>query len=98
MLRHFDKSMITNPKFQRFALNIAQKYNIPVQESVRKGGGTNGGITHTAYQGIPTIVIGIPVRFAHSPIGICSFEDYRHAISLAKQIIQDITEEIVAAF
>ena len=37
MLRHFDVSMITHPRFQRFALDIAKKYNIPVQESVRRG-------------------------------------------------------------
>ena len=46
MLRHFDRSMITSPRFQRFALELAHANDIPVQESVRKGGGTNGGITH----------------------------------------------------
>lgn len=98
MLRHFDKSMITNPRFQRFALDIAKKYHIPVQESVRKGGGTNGGITHMACKGIPTIVIGIPVRFAHSPYGITSLVDYQDAIKLAKHIIEDIKEGDISVF
>lgn len=98
MLRHFDRSMITSPRFQRYALDIAHRYGLPVQESVRKGGGTNGGITHIANQGIPTIVIGIPVRFAHSPCGICAYEDYQNAVQLAEYIIKDITEEIVASF
>lgn len=98
MLRHFDRSMITSPRFQRYALDIAEKYDIPVQESVRKGGGTNGGITHTAYRGVPTIIIGIPVRFAHSPFGITAFADYRHAIELAKHIIEDITIKITDQF
>lgn len=93
MLRHFDRSMITHPRFQRYALDIAKKYNVPVQESVRKGGGTNGGITHTAYQGIPTIIIGVPVRYAHASYGIVALEDYRNAIELAKHIIQDMTKE-----
>lgn len=96
MLRHFDISMITHPRFQRYALDIAHRYQIPVQESVRKGGGTNGGITHTAYQGIPTIVIGIPVRYAHASYGICAWEDYRGAIELAKHIIQDLDADILA--
>ena len=43
MLRHFDRSMITSPRFQRYALELARANDIPVQESVRKGGGTNGG-------------------------------------------------------
>lgn len=98
MLRHFDVSMITSPRFQRYALDLAKKLNIPVQESVRKGGGTNGRQLHTAYFGIPTIVIGIPVRYAHSGIGIMAYEDYRNAIELAKAIIQDITVEISDSF
>lgn len=98
MLRHFDRSMITNPRFQRYALEVAKKQGIPVQESVRKGGGTNGGITHTAFYGIPTIIIGIPVRFAHSPCGITSFSDYRHAIELAKCLIMEVNKETVQSF
>ena len=98
MLRHFDRSMITSPRFQRYALDIAKTYNIPVQESVRKGGGTNGGITHTAYQGIPTIIIGVPVRFAHSPCGICAYEDYQHAVALALHIIEEITLDDLKGF
>ena len=98
MLRHFDVSMITSPRFQRYALDLAKKLNIPVQESVRKGGGTNGRQLHTAQFGIPTIVIGIPVRYAHSGIGVMAYEDYRHAIELAKAIIQNITVEISDSF
>ncbi|MEG2544906.1 MAG: M42 family peptidase [Longicatena sp.] len=96
MLRHFDCSMITNPRFQRFALNLCQKYEIPVQESVRKGGGTNGGITHT--YNIPTIVIGIPVRYAHSSYGITSMIDYQNACKLAVKIIEEIDIETVQSF
>lgn len=47
--------------------------HIPEQESVRKAGGTNGGIMHTSHYGVPTIVIGIPLRYAHSPYGIVAF-------------------------
>ena len=42
MLRYFDVSMITNPEFQEYALEIAKIHKIPVQVSVRSGGGTNG--------------------------------------------------------
>lgn len=98
MLRHFDRSMITHPRFQRYALELAKKYHVPVQESVRKGGGTNGGITHTASYGIPTIIIGIPVRYAHASYGIVAYEDYRNAIELAKHIIADMTIEDIKKF
>lgn len=98
MLRHFDVSMITSPRFQRFALQIAKKYEIPVQESVRKGGGTNGGITHTSHYGVPTIVIGIPVRYAHSSYGIMAISDYQDAVMLAEKIIEDLKVEDINKF
>ena len=96
MLRHFDVSMITHPRFQRFALDIAKKYNIPVQESVRRGGGTNGGISHTC--NIPTIVIGIPTRYAHTFYSYTSMQDYKHAVLLAEKIIEELNEKIYSEF
>ncbi len=96
MLRWFDKSMITSPRFMRYALDLAKEKNIPVQESVRKGGGTNGGITHR--YNIPTIIIGIPVRFAHASFGICALEDYENAVKLAVEIIKNIDEETIKGF
>lgn len=96
MLRHFDVSMITNPRFMRFAIEIAEKYGIKIQESVRKGGGTNGGISHT--ENIPTIVLGIPVRYAHASYGYTAYEDYRQAVELALAIIHDLNEAEAAAF
>ena len=33
MLRHIDARMITNPRFQRYALDLAEELGIPVQEA-----------------------------------------------------------------
>lgn len=96
MLRAFDRSMITHPRFQRFALRCAEEHGIPYQVAVRKGGGTNGGIYHT--YDMPTIVIGIPTRFAHSSVGFCSIKDYEGAVELAKAIIESLDKETVASF
>ena len=41
MLRHIDARMITNPRFQRYALELAEASGIPVQRAVRSGGATN---------------------------------------------------------
>ena len=96
MLRWFDRSYITSPRFMRYAIDLAHEKNIPVQESVRKGGGTNAGITHR--YNIPTIIIGIPVRFAHASFGICSEEDYDNAVKLAVEIIKNIDTETIRGF
>ena len=52
MLRHIDARMITHPRFQRYALDLAEELGIPVQESVRTGGSTNGAPIHLSNQGL----------------------------------------------
>jgi len=98
MLRHFDKSMITNPRFQRFVLDTAKMFDIPVQEAVRSGGGTNAGTIHLAENGIPTVVIGIPVRYVHGHHGFVAYEDYLNAVRLAKKVIEQLDADIIAGF
>lgn len=98
MLRHFDVSMITNPRFQKYALDIAKRYNIPVQEAVRSGGGNNGAAINGNKKGTPAIVIGIPVRYAHTHYGYVAYEDYQHAVELAVNILKDLDEATIRSF
>lgn len=98
MLRDFDVSMITHPGFQKFALYIANKYQIKAQRSVRKGGGTNGSAYHLADQGIPTIVVGIPVRYAHTHYGYVAYEDFVSAKELVLNILRELSIDVLANF
>lgn len=98
MLRHIDSKTIINPRFQRFALDVAKRCNIPVQEAVRTGGSTNASQIHLAHRSIPTIVIGIPVRYAHTHWGISSVKDVEQAVELGSEIIKALTREIIQGF
>lgn len=98
MLRHFDRSMITHPRFQRYALDLAKKLGIPCQESVRSGGGTNGAMLHIANHGTPTIVIGVPVRYIHSHHGICAYSDFENSVKLACAIIEHLNAQQLDQF
>lgn len=98
MLRHIDIKMITNPRFQKFALDIAKEYGIPVQQAVRTGGATNGGSIHISNMGVPVIVIGIPVRYAHTHYGISSISDLQNSIDLAKKIIKRLNADVISGF
>lgn len=98
MLRHIDARMITNPRFQRFALDLAAKKELQVQEAVRSGGSTNGGSIHISNAGIPTIVIGIPVRYAHTHYGISTYFDYDYSVRLACELLKELNEEIIRSF
>ena len=98
MLRHIDGKMIANPRFQRFTLDIAQELNIPVQEAVRFSGSTNGAVINISEQGIPVIVIGIPVRYIHTHCGYASYEDFENTVKLGLALIERLTEERISSF
>jgi len=98
MLRHIDEGMVTHPRFIRYAIDLAKELHIPVQEAVRTGGKTNGSSLHLANNGIPTIVIGLPVRYVHSHNSIASFADYKRGVQLASEIIKNINADIISQF
>ena len=62
---------------------------------MRTGGGTNGGAIHLSHYGIPTVVLGIPVRYAHTHYGYAAAADVDAAIELAKAMIRKLTPEVV---
>lgn len=88
MLRAIDARMITHPGFQQFALSVAEELGIPVQVAVRTGGSTNGAPIHLSNQGVPCIVIGLPVRYIHTHYGWASIQDHHHAVQLAVALLR----------
>jgi len=98
MLRHFDSRMITNPRFQRFALDTAGKKGVPVQEAVRTSGATNGGAIHLSGKAVPVIVISIPARYIHTHYSVSSYSDFENAVRLACEVIRGLDGKCVAGF
>ncbi len=96
MFRHMDISAICAPRYQRWALDLAARKGIPVQESVREGGGNNAASIQTALVGAPAIVAGIPVRYAHSPNCICTYFDFEMAVQMVMALLENITPDMIA--
>ncbi|MDD7401906.1 MAG: M42 family peptidase [Eubacteriales bacterium] len=94
MLRHIDARMVTHPGFQRYALDLAAEHNIPCQRAVRSGGSTNGAPIHLSNQGVPTIVIGIPVRYIHTSYGMLSLGDFQASVDLATAILRSMNADV----
>ena len=97
MLRDMDTSFLPNPKFQQYACDLADKNNIPYTRSVRTGGGQDGAAIYYE-NGAPTIVIGIPVRYEHSPYCFSAYSDFKTSVDLTLAIIRDLTKEKLASF
>ena len=98
MLRHIDSRMITNPRYQRYALDLAEKLGIPVQDAVRSAGSTNGAVIHLTEKAVPVIVIGVPVRYAHTHYGISAYADFDNAVKLACEILKRLDEKLIMSF
>jgi len=95
MFRHMDISAICAPRYQRWALDLAAKKGIPVQEAVREGGGNNAASIQTTLFGAPAIVCGIPVRYAHATNCISSVFDYEMAVQMVMALLENITEDMI---
>lgn len=96
MFRHMDISAICAPRYQRWALDLAAREGISVQESVRRGGGNNAASIQTALVGAPSIVCGIPVRYAHATNCISSYYDFEMAVWMVMALLENITPEVIA--
>ena len=98
MLRFMDVSVICSPRYMRYTLDLAERLGLAVQASVREGGGNNGAVINTSLDGIPVIVIGVPVRYIHSHYGITSYYDFEASVQLAVEVVRSMTPEIIAGF
>ncbi|MGM9911031.1 MAG: M42 family metallopeptidase [Lacticaseibacillus absianus] len=97
MLRDMDVTFLPNPKFQQYACDLADKNGIPYTRSVRTGGGQDGAAIYYE-NGAPTIVIGIPVRYEHSPYCFSSYKDFKASVDWALAIIRDLDQEKLDSF
>ena len=83
--------MITNPRYQRYALDLAAQLNIPVQEAVRSAGSTNGAAIHLTGS-------GVPVRYAHTHYGVSAYADFDNGVKLACEILQRMDRALIESF
>lgn len=93
----WDRSMIPNPRFKEFVIEIAEEENIPYQLSAVRGG-TDAGRVHLHKYGVPSIVLGVPTRHIHSHSSIMSPDDVEAAIKLLVALIRRIDQETVRGF
>jgi endoglucanase len=97
-IRAYDPTMIANPQFVDFTLNVAREESIPHQLTVRASGGTNAGSIHVHDRGVPSVVIGVPARYIHSHTSILHTSDYAAAIRLTRALVTRLDADTVASF
>jgi len=91
-IRLYDPSLIVPQKLWRWVVDLAQQRQIPHQLAVRRSGATDARVIHVAHGGIPTIVLGAPVRYAHSPASIIHVADVEALVALTVAIIEALDD------
>lgn len=87
-IRRYDPTLIANQALVNFVIEQAEQIKIPYQIAVRESGGTDGSaIQVETTGGVPTTVIGVPVRYAHSHHGIVNLKDLGATIKLLRSLI-----------
>ncbi|WBW96833.1 M42 family metallopeptidase [Oceanirhabdus sp. W0125-5] len=90
-IRHYDKRLIANHRLISLAKSTSKENNIPYQCAVRSGGGTDAGPIHIEESAVPCLILGTPVRYAHTHYGFSALSDYKASIDLAAALIRDMT-------
>lgn len=89
-IRLKDNGMYSDPAIADLAIELAKKNGIDYQVMVRSGGSTNGARYHS--HGVPSLVLSVPVRFAHSSHSLCKMSDYEATYKLAMLFIEEINK------
>jgi endoglucanase len=74
-IKVMDFSLIVHKTMKELLINLAKEKEIPYQLEVFPGIGTDGGAITFANKGIPTGVLSIPSRYAHSPVEVIDVSD-----------------------
>jgi endoglucanase len=96
-IRLYDPSTIIHRSFWRWVTELAHKHKIAHQLAVRQGGATDARAIHMAHGGIPTVVLGVPVRHAHSHSGLIHVDDFRATLDLTMAILKNLDNKILTS-
>ncbi len=82
--------------FERFK-ELADRLEIPVSSDLTPGhSGTDAYAIQVAREGIPTAVLGIPLRYMHTPVEMVAIKDVLRAGRLLAQFIAELEPDFVS--
>ena len=90
-----DSSNIGHTGLIKQIKKVAKAHNIPVQWDSTIGGGTDAGSIHVANEGIPTLSLGIALRYMHSNVSVIHTEDYKRSVELVTEFVKSLNDEVV---
>jgi endoglucanase len=91
----YDSSMIPHTGLRNLVIDTAEVEGIPLQFDKMPGGGTDAGKIHVFGSGVPSLVLGVPVRYIHTHASILHRDDFDNAVRLLVAVIKRLDDETV---
>lgn len=88
-----DSGVIAHKKLLEYVKKIAKENNIPYQLCLLGRGGTDASEFQNISGGCPSVCIGIPVKYIHSPTSMISYSDYENGVKLLVKILESLDEQ-----
>lgn len=95
MLEHYDKSVVCSRELVRQVRQAASEIGVALQDDMLLGGGTDGGNIHMTGDGCPTVVLGVPLRYGHSPYSIGCWRDMEDGVELLCRLLERLDGEVL---
>ncbi|CRG02283.1 glutamyl aminopeptidase [Streptococcus pneumoniae] len=87
-----DASSIAHEGLRQHVKDVAKQHHIDFQWDTTPGGGTDAGSIHVANEGIPTITLGIALRYMHSNVSVIHKDDYDRSVRLVAEIVRSLND------
>ena len=91
----YDAGMIPNLKLRDLVVKTAEQKKIPHHLTYMERGATDGGRIHVGRIGVPSVVIGPPVRYIHSHNSILHRTDYDNTVKLITEVVKKLDARTV---
>lgn len=83
-----------HPKLRKKIIEIAKEYGIPFGVEVEPGNtGTDAWDIQVAREGIPTLLISIPIKYMHTSVEMVNMEDIKNTGRLMAKFIEKLRDE-----
>jgi endoglucanase len=78
-----------HPGLKAVVLRVSRGKGIPVQLQASYGHSyTDAAAVSQEFAGIPSISLGIPIRYVHSPSALCHLDDMGTCLRLAEEMVR----------
>jgi tetrahedral aminopeptidase len=85
-----------HPKLRQKLMDIGKEYNIPYQVEVEPGStGTDAWDIQIIGEGIPTLLISIPIKYMHTSVEMVNMEDIKNTGRIMAKLVEKLKSEEV---